>query len=103
MPAGPVRPAGRVVRRVVWGALALCLAAFAVFESAKYGLWTTTATLAFFAVPDVFRRYRVARNGWIPLAVLVAYSAGPVAWPPLFTAGLGWLTRVVISRALGRG
>jgi hypothetical protein len=36
---------------------------------------------------------------WIPLVVLVAYTFGPVVWPPLFTAALGRLTRIALERA----
>jgi hypothetical protein len=32
--------------------------------------------------------------------ILVGYSVGPIVWPPLFTAGLGWATRLVIGRAV---
>ncbi|MEO3796992.1 hypothetical protein ABGB14_42905 [Nonomuraea sp. B10E15] len=70
------------------------------------------AALAFFVFPDVTRFAGVRPPGalhqavhrvWIPLAVLVGYTFGPVVWPPLFTAGLGWLTRVALDRTLGRG
>ncbi|MGR6915602.1 hypothetical protein ACU635_15270 [[Actinomadura] parvosata] len=98
--------------RLAWGALALFLAAFAVFESVKYGLPTTAAALAFVVLPDVARLAGVRPPGplhqavhrvWIPLAVLVFYTFGPIVWPPLFTAGLGWLTRIAADRTLGRG
>lgn len=103
---------GGLLRRVCWGASALFLAAFAVFESAKYGLPTTAAALAFFALPDLARLagirppgvpYQAVHRVWIPLAVLVGYSFGPIIWPPLFTAGLGWLTRIAVERTFGRG
>ncbi len=112
--AGPPRipGAGSWPKRIAWGALALFLAAFAVFESQKYGLPTTAAALAFFASPDLARLagvrppgvlHQVVNRVWIPLAVLVGYTFGPVVWPPLFTAGLGWLTRIALDRTLGRG
>ncbi|MEO3751371.1 hypothetical protein [Streptomyces sp. B6B3] len=91
------------VRRGGWGVLALFLGAFAVFESVKYGVPTTAAALVFFAVPDLFRRHRAAHLGWIPLAVLVVYTVTPIVWPPMFTAGLGWLTRIAIDRTVRRG
>ncbi len=103
---------GGLPRRICWGAFALFLAAFAVFESAKYGLPTTAAALVFGALPDLARLAGVRPPGvlfqavhrvWIPLAVLVGYSFGPIVWPPLFTAGLGWLTRIAVDRTLGRG
>ncbi|MGP3937237.1 hypothetical protein [Nonomuraea sp. KM88] len=109
-PRGP--GVGSRPKRVAWGALALFLAAFAVFESQKYGVPTTAAALVFFVFPDVTRFAGVRPPGalhqavhrvWIPLAVLVGYTFGPVVWPPLFTAGLGWLTRIALDRTLGRG
>ncbi|KAB8189467.1 DUF4260 family protein [Nonomuraea phyllanthi] len=109
--AGRRRGAGRL-RRLGWGALALFLAAFAIFESVKYGLPTTVAMLLFFALIDLARLAGVRPPGvlhqalhrvWIPLVVVVAYSFGPIVWPPLFTAGLGWLTRIAVERAFGRG
>ncbi len=99
-------------RRIAWGAFALFLAAFAVFESQKYGLPTTVAALVFFVLPDLTRLAGVRPPGtlhqavnrvWIPLAVLVGYTFGPIVWPPLFTAGLAWLTRIALDRTLGRG
>ncbi|MFC5664949.1 DUF4260 domain-containing protein [Kitasatospora misakiensis] len=113
--AGPLRNSGADgggwPARIAWGALALLLAAFAVFESQKYGLPTTTAALAFFVLPDLARLvgirppsmlYRTVNRGWVPLVILVGYSVGPVVWPPLFTAGLGWLTRIAFDRTRGR-
>ncbi|TMR99945.1 DUF4260 domain-containing protein [Nonomuraea basaltis] len=100
------------MRRIGWGVLALFLAAFAVFESVKYGLPTTAAMLLFFALPDLVRLAGVRPPGllfqavhrvWIPLAVLAGYTFGPIVWPPLFTAGLGWLTRIAVERVFGRG
>ncbi|MEV0829034.1 hypothetical protein [Nonomuraea rubra] len=97
-------------RRLAWGALTLFLAAFAVFESVKYGLPTTAAALGFFVLPDAARLagprlpgllHQAAHRVWIPLVVLVGYSFGPIVWPPLFTAGLGWLTRIAIDRTFG--
>lgn len=103
---------GGWLRKIGWGALALFLAAFAVFESVKYGLPTTAAALMFFALSDLARLagvhppgvlYQAVHRVWIPLVVLVAYTFGPVVWPPLFTAALGWLTRIALERAFGRG
>ncbi|MFI7453891.1 hypothetical protein ACIBQX_40825 [Nonomuraea sp. NPDC049714] len=110
--AQPDPVAGGLLRRICWGVFALFLAAFAVFESAKYGLPTTAAALAFFALPDLARLagvrppgvpYQAVHRVWIPLAILVGYSFGPIIWPPLFTAGLGWLTRIAVERTFGRG
>ncbi|MEO3890773.1 hypothetical protein [Nonomuraea sp. B5E05] len=47
--------------------------------------------------------HRAVHRVWIPLAVLVGYTFGPIVWPPLFTAGLGRLTRIALARTLGRG
>ncbi|WP_406311905.1 hypothetical protein OHA77_24855 [Streptosporangium sp. NBC_01639] len=99
-------------KRIAWGILTLFLAAFAVFESQKYGLPTTAAALVFFVVPDLTRLagirapgmlYQAVNRVWFPLVVLVGYAIGPIVWPPLFTAGLGWLTRIALDRTLGRG
>ena len=98
-------------RRVAWSALAIFLAAFAVFESLKYGVATTAAALAFFVLPDLARLARVRPPGllyqavhrmWIPLVVLIVYSFGPIAWPPIFTAALGWFTRIAVNRVFTR-
>ncbi|MFI6284313.1 hypothetical protein ACIBCM_06055 [Streptomyces sp. NPDC051018] len=107
-PGKGARPLGRVWG---WGTLAVLLTAFAIFESAKYGLPTTTAAVLFFLAPDLITRTtgthsiaaRIARNGWIPLAVMVFYAFGPIIWPPLFTAALAWETRIVIAQMLRRG
>uniref|UniRef100_A0AAU2VN56 DUF4260 domain-containing protein n=1 Tax=Streptomyces sp. NBC_00008 TaxID=2903610 RepID=A0AAU2VN56_9ACTN len=102
---------GSWFRRTAWGVLTSLLAAFAVFESQKYGIPTTVAALVFFVLPDLARLvgirppglpHRIVNSWWVPLVVLVGYSVGPVVWPPLFTAGLGWLTRVAYGRTLGR-
>ncbi|MEV7526483.1 DUF4260 domain-containing protein [Streptomyces sp. NPDC091371] len=98
--------------RTAWGALALLLAAFAGFESQKYGTLTTAAALASFVLPDLARLagirgpgmlYQAVNRGWTPLVVLVGYTVGPIVWPPLFTAGLGWLTRIAFDRTRGLG
>lgn len=95
-------------RRAGWILLAAFLGAFTVFESAKYGMPTTAAAVGFFLLPDLVckaaggRRGVVAvmSSGWIPVLILVGYSFGPIVWPPLFTAGLGWATRLVIGRVV---
>ncbi|WP_413754346.1 DUF4260 domain-containing protein [Streptomyces sp. R-74717] len=103
---------GSWLTRTAWGTLTLLLSAFAVFESQKYGLPTTAAALVSFVMPDLARLvgirppgmlYQTVNRGWIPLVVLVGYTVGPIVWPPLFTAGLGWLTRIAFDRTLGRG
>ncbi|NUS73923.1 MAG: hypothetical protein HOQ05_11010 [Corynebacteriales bacterium] len=104
------RTGGRA-RWLGWLLLTVFLGAFAVFESAKYGLPTTGAAVAFFLLPDLVRkiagRWRwvvaAANSGWIPAVILVGYSFSPIAWPPLFTAGLGWATRLAAARVAQRG
>ncbi|MGW1989833.1 DUF4260 family protein [Embleya sp. NPDC001921] len=117
----------RRIRRGAWIALTLFLAAFAVFESVKYGFATSAAALLFFVLPDLTMFigikdaardgthqpgrlqpravpfYNALHRAWVPLIVLVAYAVGPVVWPPLFTAGLGWLTHIAMDRAAGYG
>ncbi|WTW99812.1 hypothetical protein OG216_43540 [Streptomycetaceae bacterium NBC_01309] len=98
--------AGAWARTGAWGGLTLFLAAFAVFEAQKYGVPTTAAAVLFFLLPDAAARFAaghrrvvaLAHNAWLPTAILVGYSVGPVVWPPLFTAGLGWLTRLAITQ-----
>ncbi|MCD0448854.1 hypothetical protein LO762_06580 [Actinocorallia sp. API 0066] len=105
-----VRSEGRGAR-VGWGVLAGFLGAFAVFESVKYGLLTTGAAVGFFLLPDLVGRVAggrrrvvaVANSGWIPVVILVGYSVSPIVWPPLFTAGLGWATRLVVGRVVRGG
>jgi uncharacterized protein DUF4260 len=124
-------PAVRGAKRVAWIALTVFLAAFAVFESAKYGFATTAAAITFFVLPDLTMFigvkeaatqaaagaphqpgrlqpravpfYNAMHRAWVPLLILVAYSLGPIVWPPLFTAGLGWLTHIALDRAAGYG
>jgi len=117
----------RRVRRTAWLVLTLFLAAFAIFESAKYGFATTAAAVLFFVLPDLTMLVGagdVARSGthepgrfspkavpyynamhraWVPLLVLVAYAVSPIVWPPLFTAALAWLTHITADRAAGYG
>ncbi|MEU8134795.1 hypothetical protein [Streptodolium elevatio] len=104
-PTAAHRAAARM-RVGAWGGLTLFLAAFAIFEAQKYGVPTTAAAVLFFLLPDTARRFAaghrrvvaLAHNAWLPTAILVGYTVGPVVWPPLFTAGLGWLTRIAITR-----
>lgn len=86
-----------------WAVLTLFLAAFAVFESVKYGLPTTAAAVAFGALPLLAPKTRLVQSPWIPLVILVGYSVSPLEWPPLFTAGLGWTTAIVVRRQVRRG
>ncbi len=115
-------PAGRVTKRVAWAALAVFLLAFVVLEVINHGVAALAAALVFLIVPDLAMvigagaagkgklspkavpYYNLLHRPWIPLAVLVVYSAGLLGeWVPLFTAGLGWLTHIAADRAFGYG
>ncbi|MFD8480625.1 hypothetical protein [Kitasatospora sp. NPDC059673] len=85
------------VSRLGWAALALCSAAFAVFEAAVHGWWTGLAGAALLVVPLLVRR--ATRRALPPIVVLVAYSLSPLDQPWIFTAALGWLTAVAVRRA----
>ncbi|TDC67086.1 hypothetical protein E1258_00825 [Micromonospora sp. KC207] len=89
-----------ITARIGWGMCAVLLTAFAIFESVKHGLPTTAAAALSLAVPS--NPWRPLRWPWIPVALLVGYTFGPIFCPPLFTAGLGWLTRLAFDRAVRR-
>ncbi|GAA1699139.1 DUF4260 family protein [Kribbella yunnanensis] len=96
-----------VVQRVAWAALALFLLAFTVLEVINHGIPALIAALLFLIAPDLplligGRYYNLVHRPWIPLAVLVIYSAGLLGdWVPLFTAPLGWLTHIALDRTFG--
>ena len=115
-------PARRVAQRIAWAALAVFLLAFVVLEVVNHGVAALVAALLFLIVPDLAMLigagaggngklsptavpyYNLLHRPWIPLAVLVVYSAGLLGeWVPLFTAGLGWLTHIAVDRAFGYG
>lgn len=83
---------------------------FTVFESAKYGLPTTAGAVVGLAIPGAAellsgRAPRIAatlRAWWLPVVLLVAAVVSPVGGTPLFTAGLGWLTRITAERLRAR-
>lgn len=89
-----------------WALLVGFLAAFTVFESAKYGWTTTTGAVVGLAIPEIAGRLSVRaprlaavlRAWWLPTAVLVAAMVAPVDLSALFTAGLAWLTRILAER-----
>ncbi|MFF7247809.1 DUF4260 family protein [Embleya sp. NPDC008237] len=117
----------RWMRRGAWVVLTLLPAAFAVFESVKYGFATSAAALLFFVLPDLTMFigakdaardgthepgrlqpravpfYNALHRAWVPLILLVGYTVTPIVWPPLFAAGLGWFTHIAIDRAAGYG
>jgi len=115
-------PARHVARRVAWAALAVFLLAFLVLEVINHGGPALVAALLFLIAPDLTMLigagsaghgklspkavpfYNAAHRPWLPLAVLVVYSAGGLGdWVPLFTAGLGWLAHIAVDRAFGYG
>ncbi|WET76294.1 DUF4260 family protein [Amycolatopsis sp. QT-25] len=117
-----VTPARQVAKRVAWAALAAFLLAFIVLEVINHGGSALVAALLLLIAPDLTMLigagvagkgklspkavpyYNVMHRPWIPLAVLVVYSAGGLGdWVPLFTAGLGWLAHIALDRAFGYG
>jgi uncharacterized protein DUF4260 len=115
-------PARQVAKRVAWAALAAFLLAFIVLEVINHGGSALLGALLFLIAPDLTMvigagtagngklapkavpYYNIVHRPWIPLAVLVVYSAGGLGeWVPLFTAGLGWLAHVALDRAFGYG
>lgn len=111
-----LRSSTGVAKRVAWAALAVFLLAFVVLEVINHGVAAGVAALLFLIAPDLpmviggklspraVPYYNFVHRPWIPLAVLLAYSAGLLGdWVPLFTAGLGWLTHIALDRAFGYG
>jgi len=117
-----VAPVRQVAKRVAWAALAAFLLAFIVLEVINHGGSALVAALLLLITPDLTMLigagvadkgklspkavpyYNVMHRPWIPLAVLVVYSAGGLGdWVPLFTAGLGWLAHIALDRAFGYG
>ncbi|NUP83856.1 MAG: DUF4260 domain-containing protein [Nonomuraea sp.] len=99
----------RVTSRTGWGLLAAFCLAFLVFEVTKYG-WPSLVSAVLFAAGPYATRFRgpavlhdLAHRPWIPLAVLVGYSVSTLAWVPVFTAGLAWMTYLATARTLGHG
>ncbi|MEQ0558519.1 DUF4260 family protein [Amycolatopsis sp. NEAU-NG30] len=107
--------ARHVLRRTAWAALAVFLLAFLALEVVNHGVPALIAGLLLLLVPDLPKRlgngsrkalawHNFLHRPWIPLAVLVVYSAGGLGdWVPLFTAGLGWLAHIAVERVFGGG
>lgn len=99
-------PIAKAARVSGWALLVGFLAVFTVFESAKYGLVTTAGAVVGLAIPEVAGRLsgrapRTAaalRAWWLPTVLLVVAMVSPVGGTALFTAGLGWLTRITAER-----
>ncbi|NRQ36729.1 DUF4260 family protein [Nonomuraea sp. NN258] len=111
----------RVVSRTAWAALAIFLLAFVVLEVVNHGAPALISAILFVIVPDLTLFIGASEGGngrlspravpfynfmhrpWIPLAILVGYSFGPIDWVPLFVMGLAWLLHVAADRAFGYG
>ncbi|GAA4619882.1 DUF4260 family protein [Actinoallomurus vinaceus] len=120
-PAPTPHPVLRTAARIGWLALALFFTAFAVLEVVNHGVLALAAAVLFAIAPDLTMLigasegghgrlspravpyYNAAHRFWVPFALVVAYSFGPVNWPPLFAAGLGWLAHIAYDRAFGYG
>ncbi|MDH6449706.1 MULTISPECIES: DUF4260 family protein [unclassified Streptomyces] len=113
-----------VVRRTAWLAGALFWSAFSVLEAVNHGWLAGTLALTFFVLPDLtflvaldeaprmakgrlppraVPYYNALHRASVPLALMVAYTFGPVAWPPAFAALCGWLAHISYDRAFGYG
>ena len=97
----------RATSRTAWALFAAFCLAFLAFEVAKYGGFSVVSAALFAAGPYATRfggpawLRDLAHRPWIPLAVLVGYSASTLGWVPVFTAGLAWMTYVAGARASG--
>ncbi|TMR20943.1 DUF4260 family protein [Nonomuraea turkmeniaca] len=121
MSTAAVTPARRVASRTAWAALALFLLAFTVLEVANHGAPALVTAILFAILPDLTMLigareggngllspkavpyYNFMHRPWIPLAIMVGYSFGPIDFVPLFVAGLAWLLHVAADRAFGYG
>ena len=110
------------VRRTAWAAWAAFLLAFAILEGINHGAAAWAALAAGLIAPDLTflaaarahetvsrgqlpRRavpfYNTAHRTWIPLALVVAYSVGPLQAPALFTFLLSWMLHIAVDRVAG--
>lgn len=121
----PAKPSAlRVAGRIAWSAGAVFWAAFAVLEGVNHGWLAVLFAVVFFVAPDLtflaglrdahkvergqlppraVRYYNAAHRALVPLALMVVYTFGPVAWPPLFAALCGWMAHISFDRAVGYG
>ncbi|MEV6949141.1 DUF4260 family protein [Streptomyces sp. NPDC051172] len=118
------RSALPLARRAAWLANALFWSAFAVLEAVNHGWLAGTLALAFFVLPDLtflvalddaprmakgqlapraVPYYNAMHRALVPLALIVAYTIGPVTWAPAFAALCGWLAHISYDRAFGYG
>lgn len=115
-----------MITRVAWGAVALAVLAFAVFEGVKYGGWAWAGLAAGLIGPDLVFLFALggktadSGNGRMPPRLVPAYNLVhralvaigflivtillPIAhtdFVPWFVLGLGWLGHIAIDRAVG--
>ncbi|MFI7446073.1 hypothetical protein ACIBQX_01125 [Nonomuraea sp. NPDC049714] len=100
------------LRKIAWWVATVFVGGFAIAQGLTSGVVASVAVLLFFALPDIARvirlrkttlLYRAVHEPWVPLVFVIVYSLSPLFWAPLFTAGLGWLTRSLLIRALRYG
>ncbi|MEU1462730.1 DUF4260 family protein [Streptomyces sp. NPDC005727] len=113
-----------VLRRSAWLASALFWSAFAVVEGMHHGPLAGGLALLFLVVPDLtflvalgdtprmakgqltpraVPYYNAMHRALIPLALMAAYTALPIDWPPAFAALCGWIAHISYDRAFGYG
>ncbi|WP_405488754.1 DUF4260 family protein [Nocardia sp. NBC_00511] len=113
-----------ILRKLGWAAVTIFLAAFAILEGVNHGGWSWGALAAGLIAPDLtffaaigakdpvqqgqlprqaVPFYNAAHIIWIPLALAVAYSFGPLQAPALFTFLVAWMLHIGIDRVAGYG
>lgn len=85
-------------RRLAWGALALFVAAFAVFEVAKHGGAAFATAPLGLLIPFA---HRWLRHGWLPFALMVLVAVGDQS-TAYFILGLTWLLHVAVRGVIRR-
>jgi hypothetical protein len=126
----PVTPAPRrtltVIRRAAWFGGGLFWSAFAVLEAVNHGWVAGLLAFAALIVPDLTMLigireaasaglargrlapravpyYNAVHHPLVPLALMLLYTFGPVAWAPAFAALCGWMAHISYDRAFGYG
>ncbi|GAA2027932.1 DUF4260 family protein [Catenulispora yoronensis] len=110
------------LRRTVWAAWAVFLAAFAILEGVNHGggSWLALTVgmiapdLSFFAAAGAHEPvrqgqlprkavpfYNTAHRTWIPFGLAVAYTLLPLTSPMLFTFLLAWMLHIAVDRVAG--
>lgn len=114
----------RGVARGAWAGSALFWSAFGVLEGVNHGWFAGLAALFGLLAPDLTMLvgvreaaatahgqlppkavpyYNALHRATVPLALVVAYSFGPLDAPALFAALCGWLAHISYDRAFGYG